>query len=142
MDFGYTHAIVLGVGLALIPCIVYFGTWIWQYIWAWIDDGEAGYSNIFVKWLAYKAGYKDRHRSIYNYTTPDGEPSDGGWLFWRVVLGLFCLPAVIVASFHFYSVTLILILAIGLTFIARFARRLSKKFKLHTSDKDAHKGSE
>lgn len=156
------------VGLAFILGAVLLGGfivslilgWAWTWAWFYLDDGEKKISNPVVAFIIKNQPtlYYLRGAGSRNYTTnkayegkswmhvPSEYCTHTSWdqwgRFWKLGFLLGISPIFTLLAVAFYPVTLTIFTLYSLMFVARSARRLSKKFTSHTVDLNAHKKEE
>lgn len=161
--------ILLGIYLMLgwFTCI--FIAFIGKYVWAWIDDSKASKQNPFLHFIATHLGYKynkqyevdsSMEKFIHFVVNPDVDDqygqrewayvkwdkdenriakSDGARFIFVPAGVLLAAPFSFLLGMYFYTTALIIITTIAIAHLSRFVRRLSKTFKKHVTDPDAHK---
>jgi len=151
---------VLAIWVALLITLE-----LWVYVWAWVDDSKPGknwlinYFKKFNKWKypVYNGQYRDG-MEIFGYAKDKKFNNSSVWelkvdkdyKYTHCVTGVIChvilysslMPIVLLCCFKVYPLAIACITLITIMFLARFTRRLSKKFKLHVEDKDAHNDKE
>ena len=123
------------ISLALFLPISILICFMLQKIWCWIDDSEYEYNKLshFIKTKIF--GLK-RVDDLYDsdYRLDCGSDAIGVSLCVLLVS-----PTIIYLSIKFYSISLFILTCIAIVHIARFVRRLGKKFNLHCNDNNIHK---
>ena len=116
-DFGIDlYTILMGTTLiaTILPTIAYILASVGGKLWAYIDDEEK-HTNIIYDYFV-------KHRI---------SPA-------KVVLLFALLPFTLYLVVTLYNITLILIIVGVVVYLARFTRRLFKRFNLHEKDPNAH----
>lgn len=131
-------AAVVGCFLALLFVLCYILTWVGQWIWGYIDDSDCSSRNKLIEFIMTKLMSYEVYDVGWLYRSGD-KLSDGGEGFFLTFFTLLFLPILIVAAIKLYLVTIVLCVILGVVQLARFSRRLKKKFDIHTEDKSAHK---
>ncbi|MCP4355291.1 MAG: hypothetical protein GY793_06590 [Proteobacteria bacterium] len=150
-----------GFALSLWSSLAIFCLWgialifaqIWKYSWFWIDDKDTLTENIILNHLRKFSKYKNpiyRSGIIYSYAkdvkyknTPWCQvPVSAEWIpvyhAGRIVLMSSLFPIIIWIGIKIYPVVLAVVILITIANLARFTRRLSKKYNLHVNDNDVH----
>ena len=125
----YWMVAILGVigGLVVIDIL-----WlIVRLSWAWIDDEDTK-GNSIAKYYALYIWKTDE----YNYRHNEADY----WIGMLIFVGV--VGMILWALVTFYLITCVIGILILIAVLARFVRRLSKKFKKHIADIDAHKPNE
>lgn len=108
--FGYVPTLWCWIFGIICPFVI-ICTIVWK-LWVWVDDAQ------------------------------DSDEADAE-LFSICLIVVPLILSIIVTLFivavNFYFITLIIVGTFIVLHLARFTRRLSKKFKVHEKDKDAHK---
>lgn len=110
-------------------------------VWAWIDDSPMG-KNPLIKFVMPRLGWKISPKdAVWGYykgcSYIDKDEGSDGFIAFFLPWGIIGMVPTVIAL---YQVSLIVGSIVGSLFIARFVRRLSKKFVAHVNDADAHKG--
>lgn len=103
-------------------------------ILSWIDDGEKVYLNPVMTALIKLFRYERKGGVWVYYKIGGGAGSDGPILFFY----LWMLLSSIILTMFYPEWFLPLWVMLAVIFVARFVKRLSKKFSLHVKDKNAH----
>lgn len=135
-DIVFTLSFALPFGYWVLLGIVYIG----QKMIAWVDDSEPGH-NIIIKYLMTKVfGYHctGSEYCFDRYKQGDLE-SSGDLALFMPILVLALMPVTVQLILTFYSVSITLLVFALVMYLARYVRRLQKKFDSHCSDGNAHK---
>jgi hypothetical protein len=132
-------AIATFAGL-LIPIVLFILSWLWELLYAFIEDAKVSQRNLYTDLLAKIFGYSRSDEYYYQYRKEGCES--------RYPYEFFCMsmavgvgsPSVIYAAIFLYPLTLAILLGTGLVFSARGIRRITKRFQSHLEDKSVHKG--
>ena len=124
--------------MGLLPFAIYIACWLFQIVWAWIDDGVVGHRNIFIKWLCLKSGYRVRDSTVFPYYTKSGELSEGVGPFLIAVICFFLTPFFIFACFRFLFIPITILIVALIAHVCRYTRRISKKMTKHLKDTKIH----
>ncbi len=126
---------------------------IWKHSWSWIDDKEKISKNIIFNYLSKFSRYKYpiyKYGRIYSYvkdirykdmswhSVPDGKEGTPGSVVGYIILISSIVPVIVWIVFEIYPVILVGVVFIIIANLARFTRRLSKKYNLHVNDNDIH----
>jgi len=135
----YEIAILCGVAIAALWVLAYVLCWAGQRAWAWVDDSEPDSVNLITKYFAIRAGYKYEGK-FWKWRDPSGSGTDFIKLEHKDLIMAYStlIPIFAVICFKFYAVFLVILVACGLAWVARFSRRHKKLFDKHIKDKDAH----
>lgn len=125
---------ITGLVLSVIWVGSYFLSWAIQWLWSWVDETPTHECNYVLRKVATMFGYEYTEGGHYNYYKV-GTGDDGEIIFIKV-LGLIWLG---VFSVMLWYISMWLVLATTIAFMARSGRRTIKLFKAHTKDKEAHK---
>lgn len=137
--FTYANAVIVGGCLSVLYLAALLITLFAQMVWAWIDDSKIGRHWIISFIMVKVLGFKDDGSNCFPYYKPNVDPSCGMIAVLLPVCLLAFLPAAILTVCELWLASIVIASCIALAHTARFVKRLSKKFKLHTKDKDAHK---
>ena len=109
----------------------------WAIFLAWVDDYDhVPEYNPVIAGIMRLFGYT-HSRGRYRHETKGS--SDGSLGFGAGLAISFLIPPLGYVSFYQPALPLVVVSLIGLALIARFVKRLKKKFDLHVATRDAHK---
>ena len=136
----YGLAIGLGVILFVLCVVVIIAESLWYSLFSFIDESEKPKHSKIITKLALSMGYTEReYISCFRFYDSEQELKGGFWPFMKHALILSLSPILILLAFKLYAITLFLVSATALLFLARFAFRAKKLMNKHIADKDAHK---
>lgn len=137
-EFGL--AIGLGVILFVLCVAVIAIETLWGILFSFIDESEKPKHSKIITKLALSMGYTERECcTSFRFYDSKKELQGGFWPFMKHALALSLSPILILIAFKLYAITLFLLSATALLFLARFAFRAKKLMNKHIADKDAHK---
>jgi len=136
----YGIAFIVGILLSTCWFATYLLGWYVQWLWSWIDDSKVGRVSAVNSYVFGKLfGYEESDSRAWNYKERCGlYYSDGIVAFFMVAFSLLFLPLLVVAASDFYHVTITVLVAAAVAWVARFSRRHKKLFDKHVNDKEAH----
>ena len=136
----YVLAVGLGAILFALCVAVIVIEVLWGLIFSFIDESEKPKHSKIVTKLALSMGYTERdYCTAFRFYDSEDEMQTGLWPFMKHALALSLFPIFILIAFKLYAITLFLLSATALLFLARFAFRAKKLMSKHIEDKDAHK---
>jgi len=152
------YQIAFGAGVALVGAlgVAALGAQVGQWGYKYIDDGEALGDNKLLKLFKNKRETHPYKGYLgYYYKTPDrtskvygeGTHRGGDYKFSRetnynllfAVVALLLGPLGLLLAYKLWALVLPVVTVYAVMRLARFSVRLSKKFKLHKDDPEAHK---
>ena len=137
-EFGL--AIGLGVILFVLCVASIIIEALWGFIFSFIDESEKPKHSKIITKLALSMGYTEReYCTSFRFYDSNNEMQGSLWPFMKHALALSLSPILILIAFKLYAITLFLLSAAALLFLARFAFRAKKLMSKHIADKDAHK---
>ena len=137
-EFGM--AIGLGVILFVLCVAIIVIEALWGVIFSFIDESEAPKRSKIIHKLALSMGFTVRcETSFWGFYDSKNQMQSGCWVFMKHSLSLSLSPVLILIAFKLYAITLFLLSATALLFLARFAFRAKKLMNKHIADKGAHK---
>lgn len=121
----------------LTPSLIII-SYILQSIWCWVDDGEELDGNFVVNFILIDI-FRLEKGSFSKWYDKEGNYKYADFAIFKLVFLLALIPTIIYLSIKFYSISLFILTCIAIVHIARFVRRLGKKFNLHCNDNKLHK---
>lgn len=128
---GYEISGLISIGIFVVGMILFILGSLFQYVWAWIDDGKVTKDDLNIVVKIFQENYYTIKDSNGNYIPQTFYAVTG-----FVIFG--CIPSVLFVMFKFYIITLSIITFFTIAYLARFARRLSKKLKSHVDNDNIH----
>jgi hypothetical protein len=126
---------------------------IWRHVWAWVDDQDELTENLIIHWLRKYSAYKYPiyHDGKIKSYVRDAEyvgmrwsaiPIEADGKPYVAVLNIILIssvsPMLLLLGYKFYHVALAIIILVIVARIARFTRRLNKKYTSHVNNEEVH----
>lgn len=141
MEFIYDHYpnfIAGGFFAAFILALI--ADWVRVRVVRYVDDNEGKTEGVIFKKIASTFGYERYDGLFYAYENKVTKLRSDGDVIIFLVFGIHAMLCMFLWLFKIFpSVAVGLIVGYAVLYLARFAVRLSKKFKTHISNPDAHK---
>lgn len=128
-----------GVALCVLWWLILIAERAWNKVWSWIDDAKRKPSYLINRWCELNGYKKDNYSSYNPWRNDKGSSAGNDYGVFGPVPYLLFAPIVLALALWFYPVAIAAFTLYLLARLARFSRRLSKRFELHEKDPEAHK---